>query len=235
MAMGRFLQRTIPAILVVLLLPVFTAAQKSQESKKKEKPIRREVLNFDGGILFETDGGVSEFTCFRLAGRVTAPPFFDNFKRIDDERGTEYRRGEELLTEFPEELHVSFVVFDIPCASQLQHTGPRKYLSPEMMKTLRFSFYWKRGIELRHIENLKHGAATAEPVEPYNTESTEELPKRFRWYLQYTRGCASRCTAVMRRENGKWKLNSRSVVLADLDFPISNFNFPASEFVIPWN
>jgi hypothetical protein len=184
--MGRFLKRTIPAVLAVLLLPVFTAAQKPQESKKKKKPVVQDVLNFDGGILFETDGSLSDRTCFRVKGNVTAPQFFDNFKRIDDAHGTEYRRGQEVLTEFPEELHVSFVIFDIPCANQLQQPGPRRYLTLEMMRSLRFLFYWKRGIELRRIENLKQEGATAEPVEPYNTESKEELPKRFRWFLDFT-------------------------------------------------
>ncbi len=185
--MGRFFPRIFSFVLTALLLlvPASSASQEQQKQKKKEKPARKEVLNFDGGIFFETEGSLSELTCFRVDGRVTAPAFFDNFKRIDDERGTEYRRGQEILTEFPEELHVSFVIFDIPCASQMQQPGPRRYLSQQMMKTLRFSFYWKRGIELRHIENLKKEAATAEPVEPYNKESAEELPKRFRWYLEY--------------------------------------------------
>lgn len=186
--MGRFLPRVFSSLLTALLLlvPVSGTSQVQQEQKKREKPVRKEVLNFDGGILFETDGSLSELTCFRVDGRVNAPAFFDDFKRIDDDRGTEYRRGQEILTEFPAELHVTFVIFDIPCASQMQQPGPRRYLSLEMMKTLRFSFYWKRGIELWHIENLKKEAATAEAVVPYNTESTEELPKRYRWYLKYT-------------------------------------------------
>jgi hypothetical protein len=184
--MGRFLKRTISAILAVLLLAVFTAAQKPQESKKKKKPVPQDVLNFDGGILFETDGSLSDKTCFRVKGSVTAPQFFDNFKRIDDAQGTEYRSGQQIVTEFPEELHVSFVIFDIPCANQLQQPGPRRYLTLEMMRSLRFLFYWKRGIELRRIENLKQEGATAEPVEPYNTERKEELPKRFRWFLKFT-------------------------------------------------
>ncbi len=184
--MGRFLKRTISAILAVLLLAVFTAAQKPQESKKKKKPVPQDVLNFDGGILFETDGSLSDKTCFRVKGSVTAPQFFDNFKRIDDAQGTEYRSGQQIVTEFPEELHVSFVIFDIPCANQLQQPGPRRYLTLEMMRSLRFLFYWKRGIELRRIENLKQEAATAEPVEPYNTKRKEELPKRFRWFLKFT-------------------------------------------------
>jgi hypothetical protein len=186
--MGRFFPRIFFAGLAafLLLVPASSASEAQQTPKKKEKSVRKDVLSFDGGILFETDGSLSELTCFRVAGRVTAPDFFDNFKRIDDVRGTEYRRGQETLTEFPEELHVGFVIFDIPCAGQSQQPGSRRYLSLETMKSLHFSFYWKRGIELRRIENLKQGAATAEPVEPYNTESKEELPKRFRWFLNYT-------------------------------------------------
>lgn len=142
-------------------------------------------MSFDGGIMFATEGSLSELTCFRLDGRVAAPGFFDNFKRIDDEHGTEYRSGKEQVTEFPEQLHASFVMFDIPCKSRELQPGPRRYLTQEMMKSLRFSFYWKRGIELRHIDNLKPPGATAEPIEPFNTESKEELPKRYRWILQF--------------------------------------------------
>ena len=180
----RFFSAVVAALL--LLVPASRASQAQQKPKKKEKPVKKQVLNFDGGIVFATEGGLSELTCFQLTGRATASGFFDDFKRIDDESGTEYRSGQEKVTQFPEELHVSFIVFDIPCKSQTLQPGPRKYLTQEMMKSLRFSFYWKRGIELRHIENLKWEAATAEPVKPYNTESKEELPKRFRWFLNFT-------------------------------------------------
>jgi hypothetical protein len=186
--MGRFFPRLLFALVAALPLlgPASRANQGLQNPKKKEKPVRKDVLNFDGGILFETDGALSELTCFRLRGRATAPHFFDEFKRIDDEQGTLFRSGKEVVTEFPEELHVSFVMLDISCKSQLQEPGPRKYLTQEMMKSLTFSFYWKRGIELRHIENSKLAAAVAEPIEPYNAESKEELPKLYRWFLEFT-------------------------------------------------
>ena len=186
--MSRFFLRFCTAVVGVPLLfvPASLAAQQRQKSKKNEKPVHKEILNFDGGILFATEGSLSELTCFQLTGRATASPFFDDFKRTDDENGTEYWSGQKLVTEFPEELHVSFVMFDIPCKRQTLQPGPRKYLTEEMMKSLLFSFYWKRGIELRHVENFKLDAASAEPVEPYNTESKEELPKRYRWLLDYT-------------------------------------------------
>ncbi len=188
MEMGRFFLRFCSAVVAVLLLlgPASRGSQQQQKQNKKEKPVKKEVLNFDGGILFATEGSLSELTCFKLEGRATAPGFFDDFKRMDDERGTEYRSGQEMVTEFPVEMHVSFVMFDIPCKSKTLQPGPRRYLTQEMMKSLRFSFYWKRGIELRHIDNLKREAATAEPVEPYSTESKEELPKRYRWFLEFT-------------------------------------------------
>ena len=186
--MYRFFQRLFFAAVTaaVLFIPAPRAGQEQQKPKKKEKSVRKDILNFDGGIFFQTEGSLSDLTCFRLAGRVTAPDFFDKFKRIDDQHGTEYRRGPEILTEFPKELRVSFVLLDIPCTSQLQQPGPRRYLTQEMMKTLRFSFYWKRGIELRHIENLKEVSAVAEPVELYNARNKEELPKRYRRFLEYT-------------------------------------------------
>lgn len=188
MGMGRFFPRlSISFIAVlVLLVPAASTSQARQNQKKKEKPLRREVLNFDGGILFETDGGLSELTCFRVSGRAYAPGFFDEFKRIDDDNGTEFRSGRQIVSEFPGELQVSFVMFDISCDNRLQRPVPKKFLTQEMMKSLRFSFYWKRGIELRHIENLKPEAAIAEALEPYNKASKEELPMRFQWYLRFT-------------------------------------------------
>jgi hypothetical protein len=185
--MDRFFSRFLSATFVslLLLIPSLRASQQQQKPGKKEKPLKKQVLNFDGGVMFATEGGLSEQTCFRLDGRVTAPAFFDDFKRIEDENGTEYRSGKETVTEFPEALHVSFVIFDIPCKSLDLQPGPRKYLTQEMMKSLRLSFYWKRGVELRHIENFKREAAIADLIEPFNTESKEELPKRYRWILEY--------------------------------------------------
>jgi len=186
--MGRFTSKACSAILAVILLPVpaSSAIQKPQKAKKKAKSSPQDVMNFDGGIFFETDGGVSDITCFRLNGRVTSEHFFDNFKRVDDVHGTQYRRGQDSLTEFPEELRVSLIIFDFPCASQLDHPGPRRYLTQDMMRTLRFSFYWKRGLELRHIESIKQDGARAEPVELYNAGNKEELAKRYRWYIDFT-------------------------------------------------
>src|SRR6267378_8553508 len=167
MEMGRFLNILFSSILAALLFlaSATTATPEQQKPGKKEKPARKDVMNFDGGIFFETDGSLSEITCFRVSGRATAPHFFDGFKRIDDEHGTHYQRGREVVTEFPEELTISLVMLDFPCPGQLEKPGPRRYLTKEMMRLLRFSFYWKRNLELRHIDSLKQATATIEPIE----------------------------------------------------------------------
>jgi hypothetical protein len=208
--MGRFFPRLLSATFASLLLmiPCSRASQQKQKPNKSEKPVKKVVLNFDGGIVFATEGSLSEQTCFRLDGRVAAPDFFDDFKRMDDENGTEYRSGKEVVTEFPEALHVTFVIFDIPCKSRELQPSPRRYLTQEIMKSLRFSFYWKRGVEMRHLENLKPPAATAEIVEPFNTESKEELPKRYRWILEFNIPSASvpltdRLVLIIRTPDGR--------------------------------
>src|SRR6266849_3267572 len=128
MEMGRLLNRFFSSALAALLFlaSAATANPEQQKPGKKEKPVRKDVLNFDGGIFFETDGSLSEITCFRVSGRAGAPHFFENFKRIDDEHGTQYRREQEVLTEFPEELTISLVIFDFPCPGQLEKPGDRK-------------------------------------------------------------------------------------------------------------
>jgi hypothetical protein len=187
MGMGRFLLTAASAVVSVLLMlvPAAAANHGQQKSGKKEKSVRKDVMSFDGGIFFETDGSLSDITCFRVSGRATAPQFFDGLKRIDDAHGTHYQREREVVAEFPEELTISLVMFDFPCPGQLEKPGPRRYLTKDMMLSLRFSFYWKRNLELRHIENLKQVTARAEPIEPYNTEIKEDLPKRYRWFLDF--------------------------------------------------
>src|SRR5256885_16287415 len=85
MRMYRFFQRLFFAAVTaaVLFIPAPRAGQEQQKPKKKEKSVRKDILNFDGGIFFQTEGSLSDLTCFRLAGRVPAPAFFDNFKSID--------------------------------------------------------------------------------------------------------------------------------------------------------
>ena len=170
------------AILLAAVLlcgqPVTLAQQKPGE---KQKRIPKTTWNFDGGVFLETDGSLSENTCFRLAGHLADKDFFDNLKRIDDNQGTRYVRGKEIVTEFPEHLKLLFVIHDLPCPSQVPTSKGREYLTREMMSTLRLSLFWKRGVALRPTEKFKVKFFAVEPILPYATELAKELPKRFQW------------------------------------------------------
>src|SRR5713226_5874415 len=144
----------------------------------------KSVWRYDGGIIFATDGSLPNGVCFRVSGGVDAPEFFVNLKRINDERGSVFRRGTETVTHFPGELLLSFDIHDQPCKPGLREVEARTYLTPEMMSTLRLSFYWKRGMELRPVKNITEVRSSIEPIVPYAANLASELPKRFEWSYQ---------------------------------------------------
>ena len=152
-----------------------------QKPGDKPKRIPKTIWNFDGGVFLETDGSLNENTCFRLAGHMADKGFFDNLKRIDDNQGTRYLRGKEVVTEFPEYLKLLFVIHDQPCPSQVPDPKGRQYLTREMMSTLHLSLFWKRGVALRPAENFKLKFFSVELIPPYATELAKDLPKRFQW------------------------------------------------------
>jgi hypothetical protein len=165
------------------------AAQSPHAKEKKSKQEQdkdRTVWNFSGGMVLLTDGAVSPETCFRISGRVTGGGFFAELKRIDDNSGTTYRRGDQVLTEFPDKLLLNFSLYDFPCPGQLRADGPRRtYMSQEMMDSLRLSIYWKHGVDMQSVENPELRAAAVEPIEPYAVSLAESLSPRFVWTYAY--------------------------------------------------
>ena len=174
----RSLRHKTAGLAILFLLQVVPVASASQSRRDKS------VWNYDGGVFFATDGSLPNGVCFRVSGNLDAPDFFLNLKRINDEKGTIFRRGTETLTHFPDELFLSFEIHDLPCTPGLQETGSRTYLTPEMIGTLRVSFYWKRGVELRGAKNITELHAAVEPIVPYAANLTSQLPKRFEWSYQ---------------------------------------------------
>ena len=165
-----------------LLMILFLASGASTSQRRHEKL----VSNFDGGVVFETDGNAPDRACFRLYGRLTAPHFFDDFKRIDDYNGTQYVSGTQVVTEFPAQILLSFVIRDFPCPDQLQKTGSRNYLTQTLVGSMRLYLYWKRGIELRPVEKVSDEHYYVQRVVPYAKEDTAQLPERFQWVYQMT-------------------------------------------------
>ncbi len=169
---------------VLLLLAAtapFLCAQVKQEHGKHEKT----VWNFDGGLSLITDGSLPDGPCFRLTGRVFAPDFFENLKRVDSELGTVYRRGNDIVSVFPEKLQLSFMIYDLPCSDQMQNTGTRVYLTRALMDTLRLSFFWKHGMYLRPAKGIKPLLMEAQPVPAYGQGLAKDLPEKYEWSFEF--------------------------------------------------
>jgi hypothetical protein len=165
---------------VVFLIFLGCAPGSSLSQLKRDKSVWR----YDGGLLFETDGSLPNGVCFRVSGNVTSPEFFDNLKRIDDGHGTVYRRGVETVTDFPDRLLLFFVIHDQSCSPGLHQVGTRVYLTREMMSAMQLSLYWKRGVDLQQVKNIKEVSASVERIAPYASALATELPQRFEWSYQ---------------------------------------------------
>jgi hypothetical protein len=168
----------LPLALPLLLL----AAAPFLHAQHKQEKI---VWNYDGGLQMMTDGSLASGPCFRLSGRATAPDYFENLKRIDTGLGPIIHRGNDIVTEFPAELHVSFLMYDLPCLNQLQQTGTRVYLTPADVSNLRLSFYWKSGMHLRPAPGVVPKHFETRPVPPYARELAAELPEKFEWIFEF--------------------------------------------------
>ena len=144
----------------------------------------KSVWNYDGGVFFATDGSLPNGVCFRVSGNVSSPEFFDNLKRIDDGHGTVFRHRLETVTQFPDQLLLSFVIHDQSCSPGLQQVGTHMYLTREMVGSMQLSLYWKHGVELRQVKNIREVRASVERIAPYATARAAELPPRFQWSYQ---------------------------------------------------
>jgi hypothetical protein len=163
----------------VLLASVPNAASPSPSREKS-------VWNYDGGLSLVTDGSIPGGPCFRIKGRVSAPNFFDNLKRVDrDVSGAIFRRGTETLTHFPDQLILAFVVYDHPCSTQLEHTATRTYLTRSLMSSLHLYFYWKRGVELRPIANVQPKYFSIDPVMLSAADRAHDLPQKLEWSYEF--------------------------------------------------
>jgi len=100
----RSLQRKTASLSFLAFLLLVPGASTGQFKRDKN------IWNYDGGVIFATDGVLPNGVCFRVSGDVNGGDFFNNLKRIDDEHGTVFRRGTEFVSEFPEALDVSFSI-----------------------------------------------------------------------------------------------------------------------------
>jgi hypothetical protein len=162
---------------VTLLIFLGCAPAAPLNQSKRDKS----VWNYDGGVIFVTDGSLPNGVCFRVNGEVNAGEFFDHLKRVDNEHGTVFLRGTETVSEFPQALDVSFAIRDEPCTPGLREIAPRTFLTREMMSHLQLSIYWKHGVDLRPVKDVREVEARVERIAPYAKGLAAELPDRFEW------------------------------------------------------
>jgi hypothetical protein len=175
----------------VLFVPLFflflvpcVSAQAARHGKHDGH--EKTVWNYDRGVLFETDGSLPNGVCFRIYGIMNSGEFFDGLKRIDTDQGTQFRRGTETVTKFPDSVTVAFSIRDQLCPSGMQQVGTRKYMTQKMMDELRLSLYWKHGVDLKPVKDAEEIESHVDRLQPYATSLASELPARYEWSYELT-------------------------------------------------
>jgi hypothetical protein len=173
--------KTAGLALLVFFCIAYCASAGQHKQKQNQPKHEKTVWNYDGGVFFQTDGSLPNGVCFRVYGRVTSEDFFNNLKRVDTDEGTIFRRGAQLVTQFPDTLVAVYAIRDQLCPSNLQQVGTRAYMTQEMLESLRLSIYWKHGVDLHPVKNIKLLDARVDRINPYATALAAELPRRYEW------------------------------------------------------
>jgi len=168
-------------LLAAIMACLPSAANDTQRKKKKEKPPEVRVENYFGGVFLIGEGGIPHGPCFKINGRVTSGDFFNDLKSYDSDDGVLFRRGQNEVTDFPENVFLSFSIHDQPCDYGIQPVGTGVYLTPQEMSTLQLSLYWKNGVDLRPVGKIKLLNHSVDPIMPYAKTLVDELPKRYLW------------------------------------------------------
>ncbi len=159
----------------------FPAGAQSQKKTKHPKAPDPKVENYYGGLFLIGDGGIPDGACFRINGRITSADFFNGLKSYESDDGTIFRLGTNEVTQFPDKLLLSLTIRDQPCSTGLQPVGTGVYLTQETMSSMKLSFYWKHGVDLRPVGKIALVHFSVDPIQPYATSLAAELPKRYLW------------------------------------------------------
>jgi hypothetical protein len=171
--MKVFLPALFSCLLIVLLNP--------SSSWTRDK----NVWSYDGGVILETDGSIAGGPCFRVAGRISAPQFFDNLRRFDTPNGVVFRRGTQTVDTFPDQVTLGFIVQDHPCSIDLHSVSTRGYLSRSQMSSLKLSLYWKHGVELRPVTHVQAKYFSIDPIKVHPVGNVE-LPEKLVWSFEFS-------------------------------------------------
>jgi len=180
----RFQGQRILCFALATLLAGLPCSSLPRPSHDKEKV----VWNYDGGILLNTNGSIDNGPCFRIHGRVTAPNFFDDLKRVDTKNGTIFRHGTETVTQFPDQIILAFIVYDHydqTCPPRVEEAGSGIYLTRAMMSSMHLDLFWKRGIEMRPVAGITKKYFSVDPITSQRVSPAVELPEKFQWSYEF--------------------------------------------------
>jgi hypothetical protein len=166
---------------LVACLPAAASQNQKKDKNKKAKPPELRVENYFGGVFLIGDGGLPNGPCFRINGRVTSGDFFNDLKSYDTDDGVIFKHGQNAVSDFPDNVFLSFAIHDQPCDAGLQPVGTGIYLTQQEMSALQLSLYWKSGVDLRPVGKIKLLNHTVDRIMPYAKSLADELPKRYLW------------------------------------------------------
>jgi hypothetical protein len=59
------------------------------------------------------------------------------------------------------------------------------YLTLPVVNSLRASFYWKRGMELRPVKDVVLESAEARPLTSFADREAKDLPVKYEWWFDF--------------------------------------------------
>jgi hypothetical protein len=178
-------RRTPVSLALVLLFALGAPASFLSAPPCPEPNHDKTTWNYDGGLQMMTDGSVPSGPCFRLTGRASAPNYFENLKREDSDVGTFIHRGHDIVTEFPGRLHLSFLMYDLPCGYEFKPAGTRAYLTRALVGSMRVTFYWKHGLQMRPAPGIVLSHVETRRIPPYASEYADQLPEKLEWEFEF--------------------------------------------------
>jgi hypothetical protein len=107
----------------------------------------RKDATYDGTVDFAAQLLHLDDGCLSVDGTVTSGKFFEDLKRTDTGSQPEYRRGGQVVTEYPESLTTSIRIVGDQCAAALPNS-PSAIFNGDSY-SLTFEVEWKDGMQLR--------------------------------------------------------------------------------------
>jgi len=147
-------RRTLPGILAAFLAGLLPVAA---QARAKNNQTYDGAVSFGSQLLYLDEG------CLSVDGAIASGSFFENLKRSDSGILPEYRKGNELVTEYPESLTASIRIIGNQCNAA---SGAHSPIFNGDSYTLSFEVDWKNGFELSRVPVTARCAGSSVLINP---------------------------------------------------------------------